>query len=95
MVLAAALEENSTLKLASTHDFAVHLLVCCVCVCVFVLQMAPVNLQQKTRCSKYACRNGLVLVHNTIHQAGLKAIQTSISKNTSMVKCLDRCQPVA
>lgn len=30
--------------------------------------------------------NGLVLVHNTIHQAGLKAIQTSISKNTSMVK---------
>lgn len=30
--------------------------------------------------------NGLVLVHNTIHQAGLKAIQTSISKNTSLVK---------
>jgi len=30
--------------------------------------------------------NGLVLVHNTIHQAGLKAIQISISKNTSLVK---------
>jgi hypothetical protein len=31
-----------------------------------------------------------VLVHNTIHQAGLKAIQTSISKNTSLVKLLDK-----
>ena len=30
-----------------------------------------------------------MLVHNTIHQAGLKAIQMSISKNTSMVKLLD------
>ncbi|CAK9046157.1 unnamed protein product [Durusdinium trenchii] len=30
--------------------------------------------------------NALLLVHNTIHQAGLKAIQTSISQNSSMVK---------
>ena len=33
-------------------------------------------------------RNALILVHNSIHQTGIKALQVSLAKNTSMVKLL-------